>query len=56
MSLLAAALVAIAAASDPPLIILDTDFRSDVDDAGSLALLNALADLGECELIGVVAS
>jgi len=39
-----------------PKIILDTDFRSDVDDAGALALLNALADNGECELLGVVAS
>lgn len=40
----------------PPRIILDTDFRSDVDDAGALALLNALADNGACELIGVMAS
>jgi len=37
-------------------MILDTDFRSDVDDVGALALLNALADNGECELLGVVAS
>ncbi|MEX0882130.1 MAG: nucleoside hydrolase [Cyclobacteriaceae bacterium] len=39
-----------------PKIIIDTDLRSDVDDAGTLALANALADMGECELIGVVAS
>lgn len=43
-------------AATPPRIILDTDFRSDVDDVGTLALLNALADLGECTLLGVVAS
>lgn len=39
-----------------PGIILDTDFRSDVDDVGTLALLNALADNGECTLLGVIAS
>ncbi len=39
-----------------PGIILDTDFRSDVDDAGTLALLNALVDNGECTLLGVMAS
>lgn len=40
----------------PPGIILDTDFRSDVDDVGALAVLNALADAGECALLGVMAS
>ena len=44
------------AAQSPPGIILDTDFRSDVDDVGTLALLNALADNGECALLGVMAS
>jgi len=39
-----------------PRIIVDTDLRSDVDDAGALALVNALADNGECKLIGVIAS
>lgn len=39
-----------------PRIILDTDMRGDCDDAGALALLHALADLGECELLGVMAS
>ncbi|MEX2514156.1 MAG: hypothetical protein WD398_14725 [Cyclobacteriaceae bacterium] len=39
-----------------PKIIIDTDLRSDVDDAGTLALANALADNGEGELIGVIAS
>jgi predicted methyltransferase len=42
--------------STAPHVILDTDFRSDVDDAGALAMLNALADHGECEIIGVMAS
>lgn len=40
----------------PPVVILDTDFRSDVDDIGALAMLNALADNGACELAGVIAS
>ena len=44
------------AVDSPPGIILDTDFRSDVDDVGTLALLNALADNGECVLLGVMAS
>ena len=52
----AAALVLTAAITAPPRIIIDTDLRSDVDDAGTLALANALADNGECELIGVMAS
>lgn len=45
-----------AAPLSPPGIILDTDFRSDVDDVGTLASLNALADQGECALLGVIAS
>lgn len=40
----------------PVRIIIDTDLRSDVDDAGTLALAHALADNGACELIGVIAS
>lgn len=39
-----------------PRIIIDTDLRSDVDDAGTLALANVMADNNECELIGVIAS
>ncbi len=39
-----------------PLVILDTDMRSDCDDAGALAVLHALADQGECEILGVMAS
>lgn len=37
-------------------LILDTDIDTDCDDAGTLALLHALQDRGECELLGVVAS
>ncbi len=39
-----------------PVIIFDTDMGSDVDDAGALALLHRLADLGEVELAGVIFS
>jgi hypothetical protein len=57
MALCTALLPARAASPQPPPgIILDTDFRSDVDDVGTLALLNALADDGECTLLGVIAS
>ncbi|MFH1744531.1 MAG: nucleoside hydrolase [bacterium] len=37
-------------------IIYDTDMASDVDDVGALALLNALADLGETEILGAMVS
>ncbi len=39
-----------------PRIILDTDMRGDCDDAGALGMLHALADNGECEILGVMAS
>lgn len=35
-------------------IIFDTDMASDCDDAGALAVLHALADLGEAEILAVV--
>jgi len=39
----------------PPVrLILDTDMSGDADDAGALALLHALADQGECELLATV--
>jgi inosine-uridine nucleoside N-ribohydrolase len=44
------------AVSNRPVIIFDTDMGSDVDDAGALALLHRLADLGEVEIAGVVFS
>lgn len=37
-------------------VILDTDFASDVDDAGALAVLHALADAGEAEILAVMVS
>ena len=35
-------------------VILDTDMSGDADDAGALALLHALVDRGECELLATV--
>jgi purine nucleosidase len=43
-----------ALAQGPPVkVIFDTDMASDVDDVGALALLHALADLGEAEILAV---
>jgi len=36
-----------------PRVIFDTDMGNDIDDALALAMLHALSDRGECELIGV---
>jgi inosine-uridine nucleoside N-ribohydrolase len=44
------------AASEPVRVILDTDFASDVDDVGALAILHALADAGEVEILAVMVS
>lgn len=35
-------------------VILDTDMESDVDDAGALAMLHALADMGKTRILGVM--
>ncbi len=56
---LAAALLALlsvpaALLAEPVKIIFDTDMASDCDDAGALAVLHALADLGEAEILAVV--
>lgn len=40
----------------PVSIIFDTDIGSDCDDAGALALLHALADRGEVDLVGTIYS
>jgi len=37
-------------------VIFDTDIGSDCDDAGALAVLHALADAGEVEILGVIFS
>jgi len=42
------------AADRPVKLILDTDTSGDADDAGTLALLHALADRGECQLLATV--
>ncbi len=43
-------------AAEPVAIILDADMESDVDDVGALALLHALADLGEARILAVMIS
>jgi hypothetical protein len=43
-------------AAPPVRIIFDTDMDSDCDDAGSLAVLHALADRGEAEILATVVS
>lgn len=40
--------------SDTIAVILDMDMESDVDDVGALAMLHALADSGETDILGVV--
>lgn len=50
--LLAAAFVR-ADSSKPIPVIFDTDMGNDVDDAMALAILNALIDRGECDLLAV---
>ncbi len=40
----------------PVKIFFDTDMMTDCDDAGALAVLHALADDGECEILATVAS
>jgi len=39
--------------TEPVKLIFDTDFGGDVDDAGALAMIHALADMGEAELLAV---
>ncbi len=41
------------ATAEPVKIILDTDIAPDVDDVGSVALLHALADRGEAEIVAM---
>lgn len=43
-------------AASPVKIILDVDLAEDVDDAGALAVLHALADNGEAEILGAMVS
>tara|TARA_R110002073_G_scaffold96661_5_gene223134 strand:- start:13721 stop:16507 length:2787 start_codon:yes stop_codon:yes gene_type:complete len=39
---------------DPVKLILDTDMSGDADDVGTLAMLHALEDRGECELLATI--
>ena len=43
----------IVSAAEPVRVILDTDLSSDVDDVGAVAVLHALADAGEAEILGM---
>ena len=45
-----------AARAEPVKIILDTDMMTDCDDAGAFAVLHALADKGECEILATIVS
>lgn len=47
---------ALAAGAAPAKIIFDTDMAEDVDDAGALAVLHALANLGEADILGTMIS
>ena len=49
-------LPAIPAAAQPAKIVIDVDLAEDVDDAGALAVLHALADGGEVEILGMLVS
>ncbi len=42
------------AAEGPVSLIFDSDFDSDVDDVGALALLHALADMGQARILAVI--
>ncbi len=47
---------AAASAEGHPKVIFDTDMTGDCDDCGALAVLHALADKGEVEILGCIAS
>lgn len=49
-------LCAYAQSAEPAKIILDVDLAEDVDDAGAVALLHALADRGEAEILATMVS
>jgi inosine-uridine nucleoside N-ribohydrolase len=51
--LLLLALLQFTLSAAPVRLILDTDMSGDADDAGTLALLHALMDRGECQLLAV---
>ena len=51
-----AAFAAAVALAEPVKVIFDTDMYTDFDDVGAMAVLHALADAGECEILGTVVS
>ena len=54
LSLMSAALLFSVAHADSPIrLIIDTDAGFDVDDVAAIAVANALADNGECEIIAI---
>ena len=42
-----------ASAASPVMVLLDTDIGPDCDDAGALAILHAMANLGEVNILGI---
>lgn len=52
--LLSSLLLAAATTAAPVKVIFDTDMANDCDDAGALAVLHALADRGEAEILALV--
>ena len=56
LSIVACCLVALAPAAAIPKVIFDTDMTGDCDDCGALAMLHALADAGEVEILGCISS
>jgi inosine-uridine nucleoside N-ribohydrolase len=54
LCLLLSFLVLPSLAAPPKRVILDTDMAGDCDDAGALAVLHALADGGECEILAIL--
>ena len=46
----------LATAAEPVKIIMDVDMAEDVDDAGAVAVLHALADRGEAKILGFMVS
>lgn len=55
-SLLLTILLAGFAHAEVPRIFFDTDMDTDCDDAGAMAVLHALADRGECQILATVVS
>ena len=52
----ACAFAAEAPVREPAKVIFDTDMLTDYDDIGAIAILHALADAGECEILATMSS